>query len=103
MIRSRLPQNIPLIGFAGAPFTLACYAVEGTTSREFAVARRFFYREPDAAQRLMAHFAESVGEYLVAQIEAGANAVQIFDSWGGLLSADDYTAVGAAPHESHRE
>lgn len=90
MIRSRLPQHIALIGFAGAPFTLACYAVEGTTSREFAVARRFFFREPEAAQKLMAHLAQSVGDYLNAQIDAGANAVQIFDSWGGLLSADDY-------------
>ncbi len=90
MIRGRLPQNIPLIGFAGAPFTLACYAVEGTTSREFALARRFFYREPEGAQKLMTHLAEAVADYLNAQIDAGANAVQIFDSWGGLLSADDY-------------
>jgi len=90
MIRSRLPKNVALIGFAGAPFTLACYAVEGTTSREFAVARRFFFREPEGAQRLMAHLTESVADYLNAQIDAGANAVQIFDSWGGLLSADDY-------------
>ena len=90
LIRKGLPQDIPLIGFAGAPFTLACYAIEGATSREFNYARRFFYREPEAAQRLMAHLSESVGDYLSAQIDAGADAVQIFDSWGGLLSADDY-------------
>ncbi|GAB4322526.1 MAG: uroporphyrinogen decarboxylase [Candidatus Zixiibacteriota bacterium] len=91
-IRRSLPGHIPLIGFAGAPFTLSCYAIEGTTSREFAVARRFFFREPEAAQSLMQKMAEAVAGYLNAQIDAGANAVQIFDSWGGLLSAADYRA-----------
>lgn len=90
LIRRSLPESIPLIGFAGAPWTLACYAIEGTTSREFAIARRFFYREPEAAEKLMAHLATAVADYLSAQIEAGANAVQVFDSWGGLLAAPDY-------------
>jgi uroporphyrinogen decarboxylase len=90
MIRARLKDNIPLIGFAGAPFTLACYAIEGQTSRDFAIARRFFFREPDMARRLMAHLTDAVAQYLIAQIDAGADAVQIFDSWGGLLSAEDY-------------
>lgn len=90
MIRSRLPERIPLIGFAGAPFTLACYAIEGSTSREFTFARRLFFRDTETAQRLMSHMAQSVGDYLAAQIDGGADAVQIFDSWGGLLSAEDY-------------
>jgi uroporphyrinogen decarboxylase len=91
-IRRALPDRVPLIGFAGAPFTLSCYAIEGATSREFAAARRFFFREPEAAQQLMSHMARAVGGYLNAQIDAGADAVQIFDSWGGLLSAEDYRA-----------
>jgi uroporphyrinogen decarboxylase len=90
MIRRALPDHVPLIGFAGAPFTLACYAIEGTTSREFAVARRFLYREPEAADRLLGHLAQAVGDYLEAQITAGADAVQIFDSWGGMLSEKEY-------------
>ena len=90
MTRRELPESVPLIGFSGAPFTLACYAIEGTTSREFSLAREFFYREPEASHRLMSHLADGVADYLNAQIEAGANAVQIFDSWGGVLSPEDY-------------
>lgn len=88
--RIALPANIPLIGFAGAPFTLACYAIEGTTSREFTVARRFFHENPKLAEKMMAHLAGAVSDYLNAQIDAGADAVQLFDSWGGLLSSEDY-------------
>ncbi|MBI5868729.1 MAG: uroporphyrinogen decarboxylase [candidate division Zixibacteria bacterium] len=90
LTRQGLPESVPLIGFSGAPFTLACYAIEGATSREFAVAREFFYREPQAAQKLMSHLADGVAEYLNAQIDAGADAVQLFDSWGGVLSPEDY-------------
>ncbi len=88
--RAALPQNTPLIGFSGAPFTLACYAIEGTTSREFAVARRFFHENPKLAEKLMTHLSGAVSDYLTAQIEAGVDAVQLFDSWGGLLSSEDY-------------
>jgi uroporphyrinogen decarboxylase len=88
--RLALPANIPLIGFAGAPFTLACYAIEGTTSREFTVARRFFHENPKLAEKLMSHLAVAVSDYLNTQIEAGVDAVQLFDSWGGLLSSEDY-------------
>ncbi len=91
LTRAALPINIPLIGFAGAPFTLACYAIEGTTSREFAIARRFFHEHPALAVRLIEHFATSVADYLAAQIDAGVDAIQLFDSWGGLLSREDYT------------
>lgn len=88
--RAALPSHIPLIGFSGAPFTLACYAIEGTTSREFAVARRFFHEDPKSAAKLMSHLARAVADYLNTQIEAGVDAVQLFDSWGGLLSSEDY-------------
>jgi len=96
-IRAALPPSIPLIGFSGAPFTLACYAIEGTTSRDFTVARRFFHEEPRAAEQLMTHFTNGVADYLAAQIAAGADAVQLFDSWGGLLSAEDYRVL-VVPH-----
>ncbi|HUU46923.1 MAG TPA: uroporphyrinogen decarboxylase [Acidobacteriota bacterium] len=89
-VRAALPEPVGLIGFSGAPFTLACYAIEGETSREYPTARQFFYREPDAAEQLMKHFADAIADYLNAQIDAGADAVQLFDSWGGLLSAADY-------------
>ncbi len=88
--RTALPANIPLIGFSGAPFTLACYAIEGTTSREFALARRLFHENPKLAHKLMTHLSGAVADYLSAQIEAGVDAVQLFDSWGGLLSSEDY-------------
>jgi uroporphyrinogen decarboxylase len=88
--RAALPANIPLIGFAGAPFTLACYAIEGTTSREFAIARRFFHEHTAQALRLIEHLASAVGDYLSAQVDAGVDAIQLFDSWGGLLSREDY-------------
>lgn len=90
LTRQALPSNIPIIGFAGAPFTLACYAIEGTTSREFTVARRFFHEQPRLAEKLMSHLSAAVADYLAAQIAAGVDAVQIFDSWGGLLSSEDY-------------
>lgn len=88
--RDALPAHIPLIGFAGAPFTLSCYAIEGETSREFATARRFFHEQPKLAERLMTHLTGAVADYLLAQVEAGVDAVQLFDSWGGLLASEDY-------------
>ena len=80
----------PLIGFSGAPFTLACYAIEGGSSRDFARARTFMYRDPGAWDELMTHLARAVGDYLAAQVAAGADAVQLFDSWAGSLSPADY-------------
>lgn len=88
--KRQLPPSTPLIGFSGAPFTLACYAIEGATSRDFELARRFFFAEPVAAERLMAHLSDAIVGYLIAQIDAGVDAVQLFDTWGGLLSAPDY-------------
>jgi len=92
-----LPAHIPLIGFAGAPFTLASYAIEGGATRNFAVTKRFMYTESRAWHELMRRLAELVGHYLAAQAGAGARAVQLFDSWVGCLSPADY-ATYVFPH-----
>lgn len=89
-IRAELPANIPLIGFAGAPFTLACYAIEGGSSRNYDKAKTFMYTDQGAWDGLMTVLTDSTARYLNAQIEAGAQAVQIFDSWVGALAPDDY-------------
>jgi uroporphyrinogen decarboxylase len=89
MLRREL--KVPLIGFAGAPFTLASYLVEGMGSKSFIKIKSFLYQEPEAAHRLLSILAETVSKYLVAQIEAGAQAVQLFDSWAGQLTPDDYS------------
>ena len=85
-----LPPHVPLIGFAGAPFTLASYAIEGGASRDFVLTKRFMYTEPHAWHALMMRLAELVGGYLAAQAQAGARALQLFDSWVGCLSPADY-------------
>jgi uroporphyrinogen decarboxylase len=88
--RSDLPTNIPLIGFAGAPFTLASYAIEGGGSREFLHTKTLMYRDWSAWESLMGRLARAVVLYLNAQIAAGAQAIQLFDSWAGCLGPDDY-------------
>jgi uroporphyrinogen decarboxylase len=88
---------VPLIGFAGAPFTLASYAIEGGATRTFALTKRFMYTEPRAWHALLARLAELVGGYLAAQARAGARALQLFDSWVGCLSPADYVAY-VLPH-----
>lgn len=93
----QLNGRLPLIGFSGAPFTLACYAIEGGSSRHFIRAKSLMYQDPAAWHRLMEHFAEAVGRYLAAQAEAGAQALQLFDSWAGILSPVDYNAY-VLPH-----
>jgi uroporphyrinogen decarboxylase len=96
-IQSELAGRVPLIGFAGAPFTLASYAIEGGHSNTFAKTKALMYGYPDAWHRLCDKLASIVGDYLTAQIEAGVNAVQVFDSWVGALSAADYQEF-ALPH-----
>jgi uroporphyrinogen decarboxylase len=81
----------PLIGFSGAPFTLACYAIEGESSKYHLKTKTLMWREPDVWHKLMSKFAEVAGHYLLAQAEAGAQALQLFDSWVGELSPGDYT------------
>ncbi|MEI6790481.1 MAG: uroporphyrinogen decarboxylase [Myxococcaceae bacterium] len=82
--------KVPLIGFSGAPFTLACYAIEGGSSKEHRLAKQFMYTEPEAWHCLMDHLAQLTGDYLLAQADAGADALQVFDSWVGALSPQDY-------------
>ena len=89
-VRSELRPEAALIGFAGAPFTLFCYLVEGGGSKDFMTARGFLRREPEAAQALLDTLGRSMARYLVAQAEAGANAVMLFDSWIGMLGPDTY-------------
>jgi uroporphyrinogen decarboxylase len=88
--RDALPVGIPLLGFSGAPFTLACYAIEGGASRDYLSAKRFLLEEPKAWHRLMELLSAAVAEYTCGQVEAGADAVQLFDSWAGVLDPDTY-------------
>jgi uroporphyrinogen decarboxylase len=83
-------RQIPLLGFAGAPFTLAAYMVEGKGSRDFGVLKSMLHREPKLLRALLAKLTEMTVDYLDAQIEAGAHAVQLFDTWAGLLSPGEY-------------
>ena len=89
-IRVALDDKVPLIGFAGAPFTLASYLIEGGGSRNYIHTKRLFYGAPDAWKRLMERLAKVIAEYLNLQIDAGAEAVQLFDSWAGCLTPGDY-------------
>ncbi|MEZ5406190.1 MAG: uroporphyrinogen decarboxylase family protein [Verrucomicrobiia bacterium] len=82
--------NIPVIGFAGAPFTLAAYAIEGETSREFHRTKKFLFQNPAGFQKLLKKLSQVIIEHLDAQLAAGAQAVQIFDTWGGLLGKEVY-------------
>jgi uroporphyrinogen decarboxylase len=90
MTRAGAPAGVPLIGFAGAPFTLLCYLVCGRPSKEFAAARTFLYAEPEAAEQLIDRLADAMSAYLRAQAEAGAQALMLFESWAGLLGPPEY-------------
>ena len=83
-------RGTPLIGFSGAPFTLAAYAVEGGSSRHYLEVKRFMMAEPEAWARLMTKLSDVVGDYLLAQARVGAQVLQVFDSWVGVLSPSDY-------------
>ncbi len=89
-IRTALDGRVPLIGFSGSPWTLACYMVEGAGSREFHTIKKMLYARPDLMHHILAVNAQAVAEYLNAQIDAGAQAVMIFDSWGGALADGAY-------------
>jgi uroporphyrinogen decarboxylase len=90
LVRRELDGKAGVIGFSGAPFTLACYLIEGRPSRDFTTAKAFMYAEPEAWHRLMERLADMAIAYLQAQVEAGAEVVQLFDSWVGGLGPADY-------------
>jgi len=87
--------DTPLIGFAGAPYTVATYAIEGKTGKAFAETKRFLYREPAATKRLLGVIADATAAYLEAQVAAGAQALQLFDSWVGSVAPEDWDEVVA--------
>ncbi len=88
-IKERIPET-PLLGFAGSPFTLACYAIEGHGSKTFDTVKRFMYQHPKAAEELLEKITSATIVYLQKQVEAGADGVQLFDSWSGILAVDEY-------------
>src|SRR6202007_1735229 len=91
-----LPRNVPLIGFAGGPFTLLCYLVCGKPSKEFGAARSFLYAQPQSAERLLDKLADAMAAYLGAQAAAGAQALMLFESWAGLLAPREFSQVALA-------
>jgi len=96
LIKSELNGSVPLIGFAGSPWTLATYMVEGGSSKTFSKIKALLFEDSKAAHQLLSVLADSVASYLNAQIEAGAQAVMIFDSWGGALSTPHYKEYSLA-------
>ena len=97
-LRAELKGTAALVGFCGAPFTLAAYMVEGGGSKGFAALKSMLYSDPKTLQALLAKLADVIGEYAAAQVEAGAQAVQIFDTWAGELAPDAFASF-AAPYE----
>jgi uroporphyrinogen decarboxylase len=90
-------QRVPLIGFSGSPWTLACYMVEGTGSKDFQQTKTLLFKRPDLFKRILDINIRSITEYLKEQIKAGAQAVMLFDTWGGLLSYSDYMKYSLEP------
>ena len=90
-IKSALPKNIPLIGFSGSPWTLAAYSIEGRSSKSFEFTKNFIKHNEKEAHIFLQKLTDACFIYLKKQVEAGADVIQIFDSWGGLLSPDDYS------------
>ncbi|MCA8988938.1 MAG: uroporphyrinogen decarboxylase [Planctomycetaceae bacterium] len=90
LIRRDLPADIPLLGFAGAPFTLASYAIEGGGSKNYIFTKTMMYNDAGAWDAIMSRLTNSISRYLIKQLQEGCQAVQLFDSWAGCLSPDDY-------------
>lgn len=99
LIRAGLPEHTPLIGFAGSPWTVATYMIEGRSSKDYARSKQLLLAEPEAAHRLMNHLADATAAYLSAQVEAGADALMVFDSWGGVLSPRLYREYSLASQQ----
>jgi uroporphyrinogen decarboxylase len=92
LVKRELAGRVPLIGFAGAPFTLFCYMIEGGGSKTFSRSKAFLYAEPEASHRLLQKITDTTIHYLRAQVSAGADLVQVFDSWAGILTPAAYRA-----------
>lgn len=90
LTKRELNGRVPLIGFSGSPWTLLTYMVEGRGSKNFSEVKKLIYNNPQLAHKLLSKISDTVAEYLSAKIEAGCNAVQIFDTWGGILTPDDF-------------
>ncbi|MFT5618947.1 MAG: uroporphyrinogen decarboxylase [Arenicella sp.] len=90
IVKKELDGSVPLIGFAGAPFTIFCYMIEGGGSKTFSKAKKVLYQSPEIAHKLMDKITQSTITYLKAQVKAGANLIQVFDSWAGVLSPAHY-------------
>jgi len=99
LIRAELDEEKALVGFCGAPFTVAGYLVEGKPSRDFARTKALMYSDPETWHALMEKLSEQFARYVVAQVDAGADAIQVFDSWVGALSTADYEEF-VAPHSA---
>ena len=97
LIKKELQGRVPLIGFSGSPWTLATYMVEGQTSKEFRKIKTMLYKEPEMLEQLLEILSKAVTAYLSAQIKAGAQAVMIFDTWGGVLSRETYLKFSLSP------
>jgi uroporphyrinogen decarboxylase len=97
LIKQSLNNRVPLIGFAGSPWTLATYMVEGKSSREFSKIKAMMYEAPEVTDQLLSVLSESVAVYLNAQIDAGVDTVMIFDTWGGVLSPEQYKRFSLQP------
>lgn len=90
LVRREMPKALPLIGFSGSPWTLACYMVEGRSSRDFKQILKFLYTEPQAMEALLELLSQAIISYLSSQVLAGANVLMLFDSWGGILTTSNY-------------
>jgi len=90
LVRTELAGRVPIIGFAGAPWTLAAYMIEGHSSKDFALIKNLMYSRPKLLKILLDKLSTAVGDFLIGQIEAGAEVVQIFDSWAGILTPEYY-------------
>ena len=97
-LRQAVGNEAAVLGFVGAPWTLAAYVVEGKISKNYAVIKAMAFQEPELLHKLLDHFAESIAAYLRFQIDSGAQVVQMFDSWAGQLSPMDYDTL-AAPYQ----
>ena len=93
LIKKELNGRVPLIGFAGAPWTILCYMVQGKGSKTFDEAKAFCYAQPELAHQLLQMITDTTIAYLKAQVKAGADTVQVFDSWGGLLGKEDFESI----------